>query len=103
MCISVCARRIEWLARGAWEGAAGKKGRNENALRELLWRKQGPFQSPRVGSGLTPGNELSEETHILTKGDFTGQGRPGGERQREGAWADCPAARLAVSAFMLMA
>ena len=28
---------------------------------------QGPFQGPRVGSGLTLGNELSEETHVLTK------------------------------------
>ena len=26
-----------------------------------------PFQGPRVGSCLTLGNELSEETHVLTK------------------------------------
>ena len=49
MCISVCARRIEWLARGAWEGAAGKKGRNENALRELLLEEAGPLPEPESG------------------------------------------------------
>ena len=30
-------------------------------------RKRDPFQSPRAGSCLTLGNELSEETHVLTK------------------------------------
>ena len=30
-------------------------------------RKGDPFQSPRAGSWLTLGNELSEETHVLTK------------------------------------
>ena len=45
----MCARRIEWLARGAWEGAAGKKGRNENALRELLLEEAGPLPEPESG------------------------------------------------------
>ena len=31
------------------------------------YRKGDPFQSPRVGSCLTLRNELSEETHVLTK------------------------------------
>ena len=30
-------------------------------------RKGDPFQGPRIGSSLTLGNELSEETHVLTK------------------------------------
>ena len=30
-------------------------------------RKADPFQGPKLGSGLTLGNELSEETHVLTK------------------------------------
>ena len=30
-------------------------------------RKGDPFQGPRVGSCITLGNELSEETHELTK------------------------------------
>ena len=30
-------------------------------------RKGDPFQSPKQGSYLTLGNELSEETHLLTK------------------------------------
>ena len=30
-------------------------------------RKRDPFQGPKLGSCLTLGNELSEETHVLTK------------------------------------
>ena len=30
-------------------------------------RKADPFQGPKLGSCLTLGNELSEETHVLTK------------------------------------
>ena len=30
-------------------------------------RKGDPFQGPKMDSGLTLGNELSEETHMLTK------------------------------------
>ena len=36
----------------------------------ILWkccRKGDPFQGPKLGSCLTLGNELSEETHVLTK------------------------------------
>ena len=33
----------------------------------LCCRKRDPFQGPKLGSGLTLGNELSEETHALTK------------------------------------
>ena len=35
-----------------------------------LWsccRKEDPFQGPKLGSCLTLRNELSEETHVLTK------------------------------------
>ena len=32
-------------------------------------RKADPFQGPKLGSCLTIGNELSEETHMLTKQD----------------------------------
>ena len=30
-------------------------------------RKEDPFQGPKLGSCLTLGNELSEQTHVLTK------------------------------------
>ena len=30
-------------------------------------KKGDPFQGPKLGSCLTLGNELSEETHVLTK------------------------------------
>ena len=33
----------------------------------VMLQKADPFQGPKLGSFLTPGNELSEETHVLTK------------------------------------
>ena len=33
----------------------------------ICCRKGDPFQGPNLGSCLTLGNELSEETHVLTK------------------------------------
>ncbi|XP_067562711.1 uncharacterized protein [Pseudorca crassidens] len=36
-------------------------------LRKVWYRKGDAFQGPRVGSCLTLGNELSEETHVLIK------------------------------------
>ena len=33
----------------------------------ICCRKTDPFQGPKLGSCLTLGNELSEETHVLTK------------------------------------
>ena len=33
----------------------------------ICCRKVDPFQGPKLGSCLTLGNELSEETHVLTK------------------------------------
>ena len=33
-------------------------------------RKEDPFQGPKLGSCLTLRNELSEETHVLTKQDI---------------------------------
>ena len=33
----------------------------------ICCRKKEPFQGPKLGSCLTLGNELSEETHVLTK------------------------------------
>ena len=40
-------------------------------------RKENPFQGPRVGSCLTLRNELSEETHVLTKQETSLGGAPG--------------------------
>ena len=33
----------------------------------ICCRKGDPFQGPKLGSCLTLGNELSEETHVLTE------------------------------------
>ena len=43
-------------------------------------RKGDPFQGPKLGSCLTLGNELSEETHADKARDFIGKGHPGGEQ-----------------------
>ena len=36
-------------------------------VRQNYCRKEDPFQGPKLGSCLTLRNELSEETHVLTK------------------------------------
>ena len=57
----------------AWAG--GKQGP------ELVCSRKGdPFQGPKLGSCLTLGNELSEETHADKARDFIGKGHPGGEQ-----------------------
>ena len=41
-----------------------------NLLPNRVWfccRRADPFQGPKLGSCLTLGNELSKETHVLTK------------------------------------
>ena len=43
-------------------------------------RKGDPFQGPKLGSCLTLGNELSEETHADKARDFIGKGHTGGEQ-----------------------
>ena len=42
-------------------------------------RKGDPFQGPKLGCCLTLGNELSEETHVLTKQEIL---------LGKGAWAE---------------
>ena len=50
-----------------------KVGKHEPQVPEHLvllsfcCRKRDPFQGPKLGSCLTLGNDLSEETHVLTK------------------------------------
>ena len=44
-------------------------------------RKGDLFQGPKLGSCLTLGNKLSEETHVLTKQEILlGKGHPDGEQ-----------------------
>ena len=63
----------------------------------------GALQGPkRVGSYLTRGKELSEETRVDKARDFIGRGHPGGEQQGEGTQETRSAAWLAVSGFMVM-
>ena len=65
-------------------------------------RKEDPFQGPKLGSCLTLGNELSEETHADKARDFIGKGHPGGEQEGKGIQENCSAAWLAVLGFMVI-
>ena len=47
----------------------------------LVVAGRGPFQGLRMGSCLTLSNELSEETHMLTKQETIGKEGPEGEQQ----------------------
>ena len=53
------------MDRGAWQAIVHRTAKSRTRLK--LCRKGDPFQGPRVGSCITLGNELSEETHELTK------------------------------------
>ena len=68
----------------------------------MCCRKGHPFQGPKLGSCLTLGNELSEETHADKARDFIGKGHPGGEQEGEGTQENCSALWLIVSGFMVM-
>ena len=65
-------------------------------------RKVNPFQGLKLGSCLTLGNELSEETCADKARDVIGKGHPGGEQQGKGTQENCSAMWLAVSGFMVM-
>ena len=55
VCVFVCARVCVCLFRlEAWRG-------------QYCSRKADPFRGPKLGSCLTLGSELSEETHVLTE------------------------------------
>ena len=51
---------------------------------QICCRKGDPFQGPKPGSCLTLGNELSEETHVLTKQEILSERAPGWRAVGEG-------------------
>ena len=55
-----------------------------------------------MGSCLTLGKELSEETHVDKARDFIGKGQMGGEQEAEETQENCSAAWLADLGFMVM-
>ena len=68
-----------------------------------MWQEVGPFHGLRVGSCLTFGNELLEETHVLTKQETViGKGQLGKKQEGKGTRKNCPATWLSVSSFMVM-
>ena len=52
----------------------GRSRRGQQRIRWLCCRKEDPFQGPKLGSCLTLGNELSEETRADKARDFIGKG-----------------------------
>ena len=64
-------------------------------------RKGDPFQGPKLGSCLTLGNELSEETHVLTKQDILLERVLGWRAGGKGTQENCSPTWLAVLGFMV--
>ena len=65
-------RRVDSLEKTLMLGGIG--GRRRRGRQRMRWldgitccRKADPFQGPKLGSCLTLGDELSEETHVVTK------------------------------------
>ena len=59
----------------------------------LLVKEGDPFQGLRVGFCLTLGNELSEETHMLTKQETLLERAAQAERLGKGTQEDCSTTR----------
>ena len=64
--------------------------------------KGDPFQDPKLGSCLTLGNELSEETHVLTEQEILSGKGTRVESRTKGTQENGSASWLAVSGFMVM-
>ena len=54
-----------------WSGCQSRRIRVPTRV-AICCRKRDPFQGLKLGSCLRLGNELSEETHVLTKGTWSG-------------------------------
>ena len=63
---------------------------------------RGPCQGPKLGSCLTLGNDLSEETCADKARGFIGKGCLGGEQEGQGTQEDSSVTCLAVSGFVVM-
>ena len=57
----------------------------------MCCRKGDPFQGLKLGSCLTLGNGLSEETHADNARDIIGNECPGGEQEGQGTQENCSA------------
>ena len=65
-------------------------------------RKGDPFQGLKLGSCLTLGNELSEETRVLTKQEILLERASGGEQEGKETQENSSVTWLAVSGFMVI-
>ena len=86
--------------RKLFNGTVKKNTNKKNQYK--CFRKADPFQGPKLGSCLTLGNELSEETHVQTKQEILlGKGtRVESSRVREPRRTALP--RGSVLGFMVM-
>ena len=60
-------RRLKRYSKHHFEAGGRWTSHSRVKLLEICCRKGDPFQGSKLGSCLTLGNELSEETHVLTK------------------------------------
>ena len=60
-------RRLKLYFKHHFEAGGRWASHTRVKLLEICCRKGDPFQGPKLGSCLTLRNELSEETHVLTK------------------------------------
>ena len=74
-----------------------------NHWMDKLLQEGDPFQGPEPGFSLTFRNELSEQTHVLTKQEILlGKSAQGREQDGKGTQENCSATWLAVSGFKVM-
>ena len=70
--------------------------------RSIFCKKGDPIQGPKLGSCLTFRNELSEETHVLTKQEILLERAPGWRAEGKGTQENSFATWLAVLGFTVM-
>ena len=91
------------MNREAWCAAVHGVTKSRTRLSDLTeLRKVDPFQGLKLGSCLILGNELSEETHVLTKQEILLDRAPGWRAVGKGTQENRSAAWLAVLRFMVM-
>jgi len=99
------------MIQGAWDGMGGGRETREGVYLctyrytyVYLLQEGDPFQGPKLGSCLTLGNELSEETRVLTKQEILLEKGTQVENSgvREPRRTNCSDTWLAVLGFMVM-
>ena len=85
-----------------WSGCQPQSKWGVPSWLPVVVRRGPPPRTPRVGSCLTLGKELSEEKRADKARDFIGSRHQGGEQQGKVTQENCSAMWLPVSGFMVM-